>query len=267
MGEFIFGGKGMVKLPREEVQRRLGPQFVLIKQSRLSSPDSIVFCKKCEHQFNVPLRLIIKWGKCRICEIKSSGQRKFDKQQVEYRLHKRRLKPLSKYEGGSKFIWLKCLDCGRKFIARASMAMRQINEAMCLCKRLPRGCHGRSSEELEKMFAERGLKVAMTLYGKKKMGVKRDYKRHFTCMKCGYEWDELPSNVERRKVPCRNNECRKKTQGEWKAIRLREKKIEVAEPILTEEEELKRIDEGLDKLYEENGWDGTYFYEREKLQI
>lgn len=255
---------GWRKLTFEECQRRLGDNLILLEQKVIDDFGSLVQCRKCGNKYRTSLRAAFQVRKCRICEVVQSGGKKYTQERVQYQLNKVRLNLLSKYEGGTKHIWVQCQDCGCKFIARATQAMLACNEAVCYCKRETMFKPKRTHKQVIEQFLKRGIEIEMALEGRRRVGQRRDYRRKMKCLQCGHVWREHPHNAMRRKVICRSDECRKNMPFGYSIGKYPLEPL----PQLTEQEELARIDAGLNETWESEGWeDGKYISEKIEQEI
>lgn len=238
------------KLSLAEIQCRLKKHFKVIEQCVLEDPNSIVHCKKCGNDFKCRLHNLIRSGKCSICEKTQVGRYMLSKIQVDYRLNSRRLELVGKYHGGRQPLTVRCLDCKKVFSSTASKIFRGL-EGICYCKRTLSKWSHRDPKLIRKMFLKMNIIVDTSFVGELVNG-RRDYRRKMKCLKCGHEWLENISQTERRAVACRNNDCRKAQGGNVISPNY-------LDTNLTEEEELRRIDEGIAKM-NANG-NGKYIWE------
>lgn len=146
---------------------------------------------------------------------------------------------------------VKCTLCGHEYEARINDICREMNHAKCRCiKKTHRTI--RSPEEWISLFKSWGIIVVdpSKCSGTKKFKVR--------CAKCGTEWMDNVTRIRYRKnkcVECSGN-IRVKT-----LIKTYEKKA-----TLDTKSELQRLDEGLEKYYKEQGFDGTYFFEKDSVE-
>lgn len=253
-------GKKRISLPelKFRIQSRHGEVPIELVHYRGIQQSAIFKCKKCNHEWkrfaHYAVRINPHCPKCKPVKRYYEGLTEdvlmSRLREVDFTMK------WSDYKGMLTKTHLRCLRCDQTVFTSPSQLIRYDSRRVCSCRKKTRNPRRTASQFIYALQCK-GVGLEVSEEDFRASGLIETY-----CLKCGARWKAMPRATEHLKYPCKSKECcedrrlHKKLetcQYKWRADEYEN---------LTEEEELRRIDEGLEKLYAEKGWDGTYFWEK-----